>query len=477
MPNPRVRFAPSPTGYLHIGGARTALFNWLWARQNGGSFVLRIEDTDRERSTAESIAVILESMRWLGLDWDEGPGKEGPHGPYLQTERLSLYRDHAERLIAMGHAYRCTCSREDLARAREIHAKAGGKDQFRYPGTCRDRECAPGVPHVVRFRAPGTGVTAWDDVVRGRIEVPNSAQQDFVLVRSDGVPLYNFGAVVDDLTMKINLVSRGDDHIVNTAPQLLLYRAFGAEPPRFAHLPMILAPNGEKLSKRHAAVSVLDYKEQGYLPDAVLNYLARLGWSHGDQEIFGRQELIQKFSWESVGRTPGKYDAKKFLYVQAEHLRKLDDESLARTVAPFLARRGLEVSPADPRLHLAIPHVKVRAATWIEMATGLDYFFRDEIEMDRKAKDKFLNAASGPALRALRTVIESVTPFAPAELEQAVKSWLDGEKLSMKDVAQPARVALTGRAQSPGLFEVMGVLGRERTLTRLDRGIELAGPA
>ncbi|MCC7538128.1 MAG: glutamate--tRNA ligase, partial [Deltaproteobacteria bacterium] len=294
----RVRFAPSPTGFLHIGGARTALYNWLWARHTGGAFVLRIEDTDRERSTVESVQVILDSMRWLGLDWDEGPrsGDDvggGPHAPYFQTARLARYQAVADDLISRGAAYRCFCTREELDAQRQQVEKAGGK--FVYPRTCRRRASEPDRPYVVRLAAPDTGATGWDDLVKGPIEVPNDAQQDVVLLRSDGVPLYNFGAVADDIAMGITLVARGDDHVVNTPVQILMFRALDADVPKFAHLPMIHGQDGKKLSKRHAAVSVLEYRDAGFLPIGLANYLVRLGWSHGDDEIFTLDEMVAKF--------------------------------------------------------------------------------------------------------------------------------------------------------------------------------------
>jgi glutamyl-tRNA synthetase len=468
MTEVRVRFAPSPTGYLHIGGARTALYNWLWARQRGGKFVLRIEDTDRERSTEESVKAIFDSLRWLGLDWDEGPSVGGPHGPYFQTERLATYQAYVERLIAARAAYRCYCTKQDLDKARAEHkARTGSEQGFRYPGTCRDRTDTPDLPFVIRFRAPDSGATAWDDLIKGRIEIQHSTLQDSVLMRADGIPLYNLGAAVDDMTMNITLVARGDDHVINTPQQILLYQALGEQPPQFAHLPMILAPSGEKLSKRHAAVSVMDYHAQGYLPDGVLNYLARLGWSHGDQEIFSREELIEKFDWEHVGETGARFDLKKFQYVQANQLRRLSAASLAQHVAPFLAQRGLSVDAADPRLVAAAPLVAPRATTFVDAADALDYFFREPPVFDAKAKAKFLSADKLPLLAKLSELAARTEPFQAAPLEAAVKAWCEAEKIELKDVAQPARVALTGRSASPGLFEVMEVLGRELSLARL----------
>ena len=476
MSEVRVRFAPSPTGYLHIGGVRTALYSWLWARRNRGTFILRIEDTDRERSTEESIQVVLESMRWLGLDWDEGPEVGGDHGPYVQSERLDIYANYAEQLIESGHAYRCYATKDEIAAAREAHQKSGTKDGFRFQSPWRDRRDPPQDPssrHVIRFRAPQDGTTSWVDEVKGKIDILNSTLQDSILLRPDGMPLYNFGCVVDDLTMGVTLVARGDDHMINTAPQILLYEALGAPVPSFAHMPMVLAPNGEKLSKRHAAVGVLEYRDMGYLPDSVLNYLARLGWSHGDQEIFTRQELIEKFSWDKVGSTAGRYDAKKFLHVQAEHLRMLTDEEIARGTVPFLAKTGIAVDADDPVLLKTIPYVKPRAQTFIEVAEAVDYFFR-EVEFEAKGKRKFLVPSYAENLQRLAELVEGVEPFAKSALEETVKAWLEENEIPMKQVAQPARVAMTGRTRSPGLFEVMEVLGKQRTLARLRAGAEIA---
>ena len=479
MSEVRVRFAPSPTGYLHIGGVRTALYSWLWARRNQGTFILRIEDTDRERSTDESIQIVLESMRWLGLNWDEGPEVGGDHGPYVQSERLHIYAAYAEKLIETGHAYRCYATKEEIAAAREAHQETGTKDGFRFRSPWRDRNDAPSdsnARHVIRFRAPEEGTTSWVDAVKGKIDILNSTMQDSILLRPDGMPLYNFGCVVDDLTMGVTLIARGDDHVINTAPQILLYEALSATVPKFAHMPMVLAPNGEKLSKRHAAVGVLEYRDMGYLPDAVLNYLARLGWSHGDQEIFTRQELIEKFSWDKVGSTAGRYDAKKFLHVQAEQLRMLSDEEIARGTVPFLAKIGIEVAADDPVLLKTIPYVRPRAETFVDVAEAVDYFFRD-IEFEAKGKRKFLVPMYAENLRRLADLVEGVEPFGKEPVERAVKAWLEENELPMKLVAQPARVAMTGRTRSPGLFEVMEVLGKERTLKRLRAGAEIAAAA
>ena len=476
MTNPRLRFAPSPTGYLHIGGVRTALFNWLWARKTGGTFVLRIEDTDLERSTEESREIILDSLRWLGLSWDEGPGVGGPHGPYMQTERLALYKEYAEKLIASGHAFRCYCTKEELDAQREALKKQDPKAQFKYPGTCRDRTDQPDKKNVIRFKAPREGAVTYVDKVFGEITTPNVENQDFVIMRSDGVPLYNFGAVVDDVTMGITLVARGRDHMINTPPQILLYQALGAPVPEFAHLPMMLAANGEKLSKRHGAVSVTDYRDKGYAPAAVLNYLARFGWSFGDQEVFSRDELVQAFSWENCGRGDGKFDEKKFISINHEHLkteRLVPAGEYAERVLPFLAQRGIEGVTKEAVL-AALYTVRERARTYVEAADMLDYFFRDTPVMDEKAQKKFLVKDAAARLRGFRDALAGAAEWTEATLEAAANAHLEAAGLQIKDVAQPARVALTGRSASPGLYQVLFVLGRDASLARLSRGAELA---
>ena len=472
----RVRFAPSPTGYLHIGGVRTALFNWLWARKTGGAFVLRIEDTDQERSTQVSVDVILDSLRWLGLTWDEGPGVGGPSGPYTQMERLTVYKEYADELIAKGKAYRCYCTKEELDAQRAALKARDPKAQFRYPGTCRKRTDAPAQPHVVRLLVPETGSVRYVDKVFGEIVTPNAAQQDFVLLRSDGVPLYNFGAVVDDASMGVTLVARGRDHMVNTPPQIMIYEALGRAAPAFAHLPMMLAPNGEKLSKRHGAVSVTEYRDQGYSPRAVLNYLARFGWSHGDQEVFSLDELVAAFDWEHCNKSDGKFDAKKFLAINHEHLKTprltSDGEYAART-QPFLAARGLDLT--NDRIEAVVPLIRERATTFVDAADRLDFVFRDPPTLDAAAAAKFLVPASAPLLRQLAATLEPVEPWTPAPLEAAVNAWLPSTGLPMKDIAQPARVALTGRTASPGLFDVIAVLGRTRALARLRSAADAIG--
>ncbi|HEY4119313.1 MAG TPA: glutamate--tRNA ligase [Byssovorax sp.] len=472
---PRLRFAPSPTGYLHIGGVRTALFNWLWARKTAGTFILRIEDTDRERSTPENEAIILRELRWLGLTWDEGPETGGAHGPYRQMERLPLYKEFGDKLVARGAAYRCFCTKEELDVERAKQKQGSDPHaQFRYPGTCRDRKPPyPDRPHVLRMKAPSSGAVTYTDLVFGEVTTPNTAQQDAVIMRSDGVPLYNLGAVVDDVTMGITLVARGRDHMINTPIQILLYDALGYPRPQFAHLPMMLAPDGQKLSKRHGAVSVGEYRDAGVPPDALLNYLVRFGWSFGDEEIFSLADLVEKFDWARCGTSDGKFDAKKLAAVAFEHMkheRLTSDADYAKGATSFLAKRGLEHVDAA-KLAKAIPLVRERAHTFVEAADALDPFFREPPALDEKAAKKFLVPDKAAHLGGVRAVLAASTDWTARALEADVGAWLTKEGLALKDVAQPARVALTGRTASPGIFEVLEVLGRDSAMARLDRAI------
>ncbi len=471
MDKPRVRFAPSPTGYLHIGGARTALFNWLWARRHGGTFILRIEDTDQGRSTKEAEQAIFDGLRWLGLDWDEGPEVGGPHGPYFQMQRLDLYEAHAERLVREGKAYACYCTREELEVGRK-QAEAE-KRQYRYPGTCRDKPYDRSRRHVVRFRVPETGFTSWDDLVKGHISTPHDTLQDEVILRADRVPLYNFGAVVDDVTMKINLVARGDDHVNNTARQILMYRALGFPEPAFAHLPMILGADKTRLSKRHGATSVTAYRDMGYLPQAVVNYLVRLGWSHGDQEIFSLDELIRVFDLHDVGQTAGVFNPDKMAWVNHEWLKKLSDEELARRALPHFRAAGLPAED-DAKLRHVCAVARERARTFGEYVAQFRYFYAPP-QLDPKAKAKFLTPETKPILEAVRAAIAALPALETQALEKLFHDVAEGRGLGLGKVAQPVRVALTGGTASPGMYDVVQILGREETLKRLDAAISAIG--
>jgi glutamyl-tRNA synthetase len=471
----RLRFAPSPTGYLHIGGVRTALFNWLWARKTGGKFILRIEDTDQERSTPESKQVIFDSLRWLGIDWDEGPEVGGAFGPYEQMQRLALYRQWSDKLISEGKAYRCYCTKEELDKARGELKARDPKAQFKYPGTCRDRKDEPGLPSVVRLKTDTSGEVTYDDKVFGIVKTPNKELQDFVLVREGGIPLYNFGCVVDDITMGMTMVARGRDHMINTPPQILLYQAFGAKIPDFAHLPMMLNPSGAKLSKRDGAVGVFEYRDLGFTPMAVLNYLVRFGWSHGDQEVFSKEQLVEAFSWEACGRGDGKFDQKKFGAIQHEHLKSaalVSPAEYTQRVVPFLQARGI-AKPDASIIQAALPEIRERALTLVDAADKLDFYLRPEPVMDVKAARKFLVPAQAKPLRDFAAALAE-GDWTVAALDERAHMFLATRGLEMKHIAQPARVALTGRTASPGLFEVMAVIGKEKSLARLRSSADFA---
>lgn len=464
----RVRFAPSPTGYLHVGGVRTALFNWLFARHGGGVFILRIEDTDRERSTPEAIQAILDGLKWVGLDWDEGP--------IYQTARLSLYKERTERLLAEGKAYRCYCTEEELEARRK--AALARKELPKYDGRCRRRSGAapPGVSPVVRFVSPQEGQTTVHDLIKGDVSFDNAQLDDLIIVRSNGMPTYNFGAVVDDAQMKITHVIRGDDHLNNTPRQILLCQALGYEPPRFGHLSMILGMDKVKLSKRHGATSVLEYQAAGYLPEALVNYLVRLGWSYGDQEVFPLQEMIDKFSLENITKSPAAFNPDKLLWLNGHYLRHADGKRMAELLIPFLRQRGVlngHAQPGPAWMEKLVLALRERSQTLVEMADKAVLFFQESITMDQEAAKKFLTTTAQPALIKLVAVLERVSSFEHDALEQGFKSVLAETGLSMSKLTQPVRVALTGGTVSPGIFDVIVLLGRDRTLARLKKAIDL----
>jgi glutamyl-tRNA synthetase len=455
------RFPPSPTGYLHIGGARTALFNWLFTRHFGGRFILRIEDTDVVRSTEDAIKAILDAMEWLGLDWDEGP--------YFQTQRLEIYREYLQRLLAKGHAYYCECTPEALEQHRQAALAEGRKPK--YDGRCRDRGLGPGPNRVIRFRCPQVGTTVLNDLIKGPILFDNAELDDLVLERSDGIPTYNFAVVVDDITMNVTHVIRGDDHVPNTPRQILIYQALDVPLPSFAHVPMILGQDRAKLSKRHGATSVMVYKEMGYLPEALLNYLVRLGWSHGDQEIFSRDELIEHFSLENVGKSPSVFDPEKFIWLNAHYLRARSAESLVPLLEPFLAARGYAQKPAD-YLAKAIRTLQPRTHNLVEMADAMHFYMVENIAYDPEAAKKFLTPDMIEPFRKLIASLASLETFNEANLEGAFQGVVSEMGLKLRKVAQPVRVALTGSTVSPGLFEIIDVLGKESVLGRLRRAVE-----
>jgi len=453
------RFAPSPTGYLHIGGARTALFNWLFARRHGGTFILRIEDTDQERSTPESVVAILEGMTWLGMTWDEGP--------YYQTERRELYREEAKRLLAEGKAYRCVCTPEELDRRREAARAKGEKP--RYDRRCRDLppSGAEGKPFVVRFKAPLSGTTVVRDLLRGDIAYENEELDDLVLLRSDGSPTYNFVVVVDDATMGITHVLRGDDHLNNTPKQVLLYEALGTPLPRFGHFPLIHGMEGGKLSKRQDDVSVMAYRDRGFLPEAMVNYLVRLGWGHGDQEIFSVEELTRIFSLESVGKSPSRFDPEKLLHLNAHYIKTGNPERLAALLVPFLGKRGFDVEPS-PWLVKAVRTFQERSRTLEEMAESSEFYFLCK-DPDPKAAEKFFTPEMAPVFEEIAREFADLPDFTPAAMEPVLHRVAEKTGSKLGKVAQPMRVALTGGTVSPGIFEVMDVLGRDEVIRRLSR--------
>jgi glutamyl-tRNA synthetase len=473
MPASRVRFAPSPTGHLHVGGARTALFNWLFARHEKGAFLLRIEDTDRDRSTEEYVASILEAMRWLGLEWDEGPDVGGPHGPYRQTERAEFYRAAAERLLAEGKAYRCVCSPADLeARRKEAEAK---KIPFRYDGRCREAEVPAHRPAAVRLRIPREGEVVVEDALRGRIVFPNRDLDDWILVRTSGDPTYNFCVVVDDVSMRITHVIRGDDHLANTPKQVHLFRALGFPLPVFAHVPMILGPDRTRLSKRHGATSVLAFRDQGILPDALVNALARLSWSAGDQELFSREELIGKFTMEAIGSSPAVFNPEKLLWVNAAKMKALSPAELGDAAAPFLEARGWSAPDRAWRARLAAS-MSERAKTLVELADAAAFAF-EEPATDPKAAAKWLEPGIAPALGDLLGRLETTPQWEEGPLKAAFETTLAARGIRMGSLAQAVRVAITGTDVSPPIYDVLLLLGRGRSLARIRRAHEgLAAP-
>ena len=474
---PRLRFAPSPTGYLHVGGARTALFNWLYVRRHRGVFILRIEDTDVERSSIDMVTGILASMKWLGLDWDEGPEVGGPHAPYFQTGRLDLYRRAAQQLVSSGHAYYCYCRPEELKAKREA-AEAEGRS-WMYDRTCRRlsadeiaRREAAGEARAIRFLVPD-GATTFTDLVHGPITVDHANVEDFVVLRSDGFATYHLSVVVDDVEMRITHVVRGDDHISNTPKQVLLYRAMAAPLPAFAHVPLILGPDKKRLSKRHGATSVAEYEKQGYLPEAMINFLALLGWSPGDdREVLTRDELVAAFALEGISGGHAVFNPDKLDWFNQQHLMRLAPDEILRRLQPALAADGLWRDSLAGRdrawIDRAIDLVKPRARKLQDVVTQLRPFLADSIELDAGAVAKHLRAPGlAPHLAAWHETLRDVTPFDAPALEAALRALADARGIKAGALIHATRVAVTGQAVSPGIFDVLALVGRDRVLARL----------
>jgi glutamyl-tRNA synthetase len=479
MATPRVRFAPSPTGYLHVGGARTALFNWLYARHHGGVFVLRIEDTDVGRSSSEMVAGILDGMRWLGLDWDEGPEVGGAHGPYFQSERLDRYRAAAEELVASGHAYYCYCNPEEIKAKREAAERAG--ENWSYDRACavlRPEEVAEketaGLPRAIRFRMP-PGTTAFDDVVHGRIEFENAVIEDFVVLRSDRHPTYQLSVVVDDVDMGITDVVRGDDHISNTPKQVLLYQALGAPVPRFAHVPLILGPDKRRLSKRHGATSVMEYERQGFLPEAMFNFLSLLGWSPGnDRELFSRDELVAAFTLDGISSSNAVFNPEKLEWFNSQHIARLGGDEITSRLEPALRELGCwsdDLRGARREwFHQVIELLKPRAKKLRDLAEHGRSFFLEPDGYEEAAVKKHLSAPGlAGQLAAWSEALATVEPFTPAAIEGALRASAAAQGIKAAVLIHATRIALTGQGVSPSLFDVAALVGRDRTAARVAR--------
>lgn len=475
MSTVKVRFAPSPTGELHVGGARTALFNYLFVRASGGAFILRIDDTDLERSRPEYIDMLIASMQWLGLDWDEGP--------YYQSDRLEEYRREAERLLEEKKAYRCYCTIDELARSRE----AARKDNitYLYPGTCRTLSKAEeeafrtaGRSAVIRLLTPDRGTTEVDDIIRGKVSFENSNLDDFIIVKSNGMPTYNFASVVDDLQMGITHVIRAEEHLSNTPRQLLCAVALGYDLPVFAHVPMILAPDRSKLSKRHGATSVEEFRSEGYLPEALVNYMSLLGWSSGDdREIFSLEELVSLFSLQKVNKTAAVYDINKLAWMNGHYMREYPIDKLVEAALPFYKQRGLLAGDLSEEEYAyfkqVIEALRERARTLVELAEASDYFYLDHFSYDEKGvKKAFSKEGTADLIRRLTEELRSLEIFSAETTEQLYHTLAEKLDLSFGRLIQPTRLALTGRTGGPGLFEIMALLGRDKTVERLEKAAD-----
>jgi glutamyl-tRNA synthetase len=457
----KTRFAPSPTGNLHIGGARTALFNYLYAKHKDGVFVLRIEDTDIERSKDEYTRDILEGLQWLGMQWDEGP--------HYQKERMDIYREHAMRLLNEGKAYKCYCSAETLEEKRNRALKEGRKPN--YDRTCRDlKEEKKDQPFVIRFKSPIDGEVSFDDRIRGKITFKCEELDDLVILRTDNTPTYNFTVVIDDALMGITSIIRGDDHINNTPRQILIYQALNYETPEFAHVPLIHGKDKGRLSKRHGATSLLEYRNDGFLPEALMNYLARLGWAYGDQEVFSKKDLIEKFDLKNVGKSPSIFDMDKLMWLNGHYLKTMAESDIAARLEPFIENRGIKVTDKEKLIPVVI-NLRDRAKTLKEMAEMAAFFFTDDFTYDENAKNKFLSPATKPTLEKFLAEFNGLSAFDENEQRRIFETMAQESGKKLVEVIQPIRVALCGKTTSPGIFEVVSILGRESVTKRIEKAI------
>lgn len=480
----RVRFAPSPTGYLHIGGARTALFNWLYARHYNGTFVLRIEDTDQVRSTEEAVNVILEGMKWLDLDWDEGPEKGGEYGPYYQMKRLHIYQEYTEKLLKDNKAYHCYCTREELAKSREKQAREN--KSLKYDRHCfnlseeeKKRYEAEGRKPVIRLKIPAKEIS-FDDLLRGEVTFDGGLLSDFVIMKSDGIPTYNYAVVIDDALMEITDVMRGDDHISNTPKQIVIYEALGFDVPKFAHIPMIMGQDHTRLSKRHGATSVMEYKKMGYIPEAVVNYITHLGWSSGgEREIFTKEELIKEFSLDKISKHAAVFSMEKLNWFNSEYLKNMSIDSLTKMLLPFLKEANYiedeeDLSPAkNEYIKEVVKLMQGRIKNFSQFVDYADYFFVDKIDIEPQAFDSVLSEEGVPGiLQTLKEKLSALKCWNEESIENAVREVASSLQIKGGQIIHPTRVALSGKKVGPGLFELMVVLGQDKTVKRLKEAIE-----
>lgn len=482
MEEVRVRFAPSPTGYLHVGGARTALFNYYFAKKNKGKFILRIEDTDKKRLKEDSISQILSSMKWLGMDWDEGPEIGGEYGPYFQSERINLYTDEIKRLLNEGKAYYCFCTEDDIEKEREEQRK--NKLPYRYSGRCShlskeevERNLKIGKPYVIRIKMPRDGSTEMKDLIRGKVVVDNSQLDDYIIMKSNGIPTYNFACVIDDYAMKISHVIRAEEHLSNTPKQILTYKALGYKVPKFAHLPMILAPDRSKLSKRHGATSVEEFKEEGYLPETLVNYLTLLGWSPGgNEEIFSVEETIKKFSLDKVNKTAAIYDTKKLSWMNGQYLTKSDLEYITKEAIPYLIEYGLiktnDIEEKYEYIKRVVDIVREKVKLLPEISDASSYFFKDIDEYEEKGvRKRFTKDGVAKILEKGKEALKNAPSFDVDTVEKVYRDLIDELGIKGGDIIHPTRLAISGRTVGPSLFDIISILGKETCVERMDKAI------